>query len=135
MFARESGGFGNKVTRRAREHHLTTVMAGPGTQINDPVGMSHDRLMVLHHNHGLTGVNELIEQTQEMGHVGQVQARCRLVKHEDPALVTQMHCQLQALPFATGQGVEWLPKPDVAKPDITESLQDLRCSRKSGVVG
>src|SRR5690606_3904317 len=53
MLPGEGRGLGDEVGRRAFEHDLPTVVAGPGAEVDDPVGVRHDGLMVLDDDDGL----------------------------------------------------------------------------------
>lgn len=44
----------------AFEHHFATIMAGSGSEIDDPVGMRHDRLVMFDHDHRFAGVDQPI---------------------------------------------------------------------------
>ena len=58
---------------------------GAGPEVDDPVGVRHHRLVVLDHDHRLAGVDQPIEQAEQLREVGQVQAGGRLVEHVDAA--------------------------------------------------
>jgi hypothetical protein len=62
-------------------------MAGAGTEVDDPVGMRHDRLVVLDHDDRLAGVDEPVEQAEQLLYVGEVQAAGRLVEDNDIGLL------------------------------------------------
>jgi hypothetical protein len=78
---------GHQVGRRALEDDPTAVVARAGPEVDDPVRVCHHRLVVLDHDHRLAGVDESVEQTEQLLHVGEVQPRGRLVEHVDAALV------------------------------------------------
>src|SRR5688572_31917825 len=46
------------------EHDLAAVVPGTGTEVDDPVGMGHDCLVVLDHYHRLSRVDEPVEHAQ-----------------------------------------------------------------------
>ena len=74
MLAGERGARGHQVRRRALEHDAAAVVAGAGAQVHDPVGVGHDGLVVLDHNHGLATVYQPVQQAELLLQVGQVQA-------------------------------------------------------------
>ena len=41
-------------------------MAGPGAEVDDPVGVRHDRLVVLDDDDGLAGVDQPVEQAEQV---------------------------------------------------------------------
>lgn len=49
----ECGAFGHQGGRGALEDDATAVVAGARPQVDDPVGMRHDRLVMLDHDHRL----------------------------------------------------------------------------------
>jgi hypothetical protein len=108
----------------ALEHDPAAVVAGTGAEVDDPVGVGHDRLVVLDDEDRLAGVHEPVEQAEELGDVGEVEARGGLVEDVDAALVTHVHGELEALPLAAGQRGERLAEAEVAEPDVGEAVED-----------
>src|SRR5690242_7897325 len=47
----------DEVGRGALEHDRAAVVAGAWTEVDDPVGVGHDRLVVLDHDHALARVD------------------------------------------------------------------------------
>ena len=74
---------GDEVGGRALEDDPAAVVAGAGTEVDDPVGVRHDRLVVLDHDDRLAGVHEPVEQAEQLLDVGEVQAGGRLVEDDD----------------------------------------------------
>ena len=52
-------------------------------EVDDPVGVRHHRLVVLDDENGLAGVDEPVEQAEELFDVGEMQTRRRLVENVD----------------------------------------------------
>ena len=104
VLAREGGAGGDQVGRSALEHDPAAVVAGAGAEVDDLVGMGHDRLVVLDDDDRLAGVDEPVEQAEQLLDVGEVQARRRLVEHVDAAVVGHACRELEALPLAARQG-------------------------------
>jgi hypothetical protein len=73
VLAGEGGTGGNEVGGCAREDDPAAVVAGAGTEIDEPVGVGHDRLVVLDDDDRLARVDEPIEQAEQMRDVGEVQ--------------------------------------------------------------
>ena len=87
MLAGEGRSLGDEVGRRALEDDPAAVVAGAGAEVDDPVGVGHDRLVVLDDDDRLAGVDEPVEQAEQLLDVGEVQAGGRLVEDVDVALL------------------------------------------------
>src|SRR5688500_12128477 len=83
VLAGEGGAGGDEVGGGAFEHDPATVVPGAGTEVDDPVRVCHDRQVVLDDDHRLAGVDEPVEQSQQVLDVGEVQAGGRLVEDVD----------------------------------------------------
>ncbi len=92
MLTGEGGTGGEEVGWRALEDDPAAVMAGAGAEVDDPVGGHHDRLVVLDDDDRLAGVDEPVEQAEQLLDVGEVEAGCRLVENVDAALLGQVRC-------------------------------------------
>ena len=102
-------------------------MAGAGAEVDDPVGVRHDRLVVRDHDDRLAGVHEPVEQAEQLLGVGEVEAGGRLVEHVDAGWVgrlRQVGSQLEPLPLAAGQRGQQLPQREVAEPNVGEPVED-----------
>ena len=95
----------------------------PGTRsmISRPRAMTC--LVVRDDDDRLAGVDEPVEQTEQLLHVGEVESGGRLVEDVDVALLSHLGGELEALPLAAGQRRERLAE-DVAEPDVGESVED-----------
>ena len=73
------------------------------------------------------GRDEPVERRNELRHVGEMQARRRLVEQEQRALlctgVDELGRELQPLRLAARQRRHGLPKRQVLEPDVDERLQ------------
>jgi len=78
----------------APEDDPAAVVAGAGAKVDDPVGVCHDGLVVLDHDHRLAGVDEPVEQAEQLLDVGEVEAGGRLVQDVDAALLGQVGGQV-----------------------------------------
>jgi len=65
--------------------------------------------MVLDDDHRLAGVDEPVEQVEQLLDVGEVKAGGRLVEDVDAALLPRVGSQLEPLPLAAGQRREGWP--------------------------
>src|SRR5580704_5995928 len=124
VLAGKGGAGGDEVGGCALEDDQAAVMAGPGAEVNDPVGVRHDRLVVLDDDDRFAGVNEPVEQAKQLLDVGEVEAGGRLVEDVDAALLAHVGGQLEPLPLAAGQRRERLAEAEVAEPDVGEPAED-----------
>lgn len=51
--------------RRALDHHLAPVLAGPRAEIDDVVGAAHDGAVVLDHHHRVAASGEMPQQAEQ----------------------------------------------------------------------
>src|SRR6195256_6365876 len=80
------GGAGGGEGGFSLKDEPAAVVAGAGTEVDDPVGVRHDRLVVLDDDDRLAGLDEPVEQAEQLLDVGEVQAGGRLVEGVDAAL-------------------------------------------------
>ena len=116
---------GDEVGRRALEDDAAAVVAGARAEVDDPVGVRHHGLVVLDHDDRLAGVDEPVEQAEQLLDVGEVEAAGRLVEDVDAALLAQVGGELEPLPLAARERGERLAEREVAEPDVGEPVQDL----------
>src|SRR3954468_22314917 len=86
VLAGQRGASGDEVCGRALEDDPAAFVAGARAEIDDPVRVRHHRLVVLDDDHRLAGVDEAVEQAEEVLDVGQVQAAGGLVQDVDVPL-------------------------------------------------
>src|SRR6188472_74265 len=98
MLAGQGGAGGDESGGGALEDDLAAVVA----EVDDPVGVRHDRLVMLDDNHGLAGVDEPVQQVEQLLDVGEVQAGRWLVEDIDAAFLRHVGGQLEPLPLAAG---------------------------------
>src|SRR5271166_2406188 len=113
VLAGERGAGGDEVGRCALEDDPAAVVAGAGAEVDDPVGVRHDRLVVLDDDDRLAGVDEPVDQAEQLLDVGEVKAAGGLVEDVDAALLGHAGGQLEPLPLAAGQRSERLAEPQV----------------------
>src|SRR5215217_7047457 len=95
VLAGEGGAGGDEVGGRALEDDPAAVVAGAGTEVDEPVGVRHDRLVVLDDDDRLAGVDDPVEQAEQLLDVGEVQARGRLVEDVDVAPLRHLGGELE----------------------------------------
>jgi len=100
VLAGERGAVRDEVGGRALEDDPAAVLACAGPEVDDPIGVCHDRLVVLDDDDRLAGVDEPVEQAEQLRDVCEVQAGCRLVEDVDAALLDHVGRQLETLPLA-----------------------------------
>ena len=100
-------------------------MTCAGTQVDDPVGVRHDGLMMFDDDDGLAAIDHPVQQRQQLFDICQVQAGRRLVQDVDVALLPHLRGELESLPLAAGQRGQWLPEGEVAKPDVDHPGKDF----------
>ena len=74
---------GDEVGGCALEDDPAAVVAGAGAEVDDPVGVRHDRLVVLDDDDRLAGVDEPVEQAEQLLDVGEVETDRGLVEDVD----------------------------------------------------
>ncbi len=124
VLAGEGGTGGDEIDRCSLEDDPAPVVAGTRAQVDDPVGMRHDRQVVLDDDQRLAGVDEPVEQTEQLLDVGEVQSRGRLVEDVDARLLRHGGGQLEPLPLAAGQRDERLTEGQVVEPDVGQAPQN-----------
>ena len=112
MLASEGGAGGDEVGGCALEDDPAAVVTGARAEVDDPVGVRHHRLVVLDDDDRLAGVDEPVEQAEQLLDVGQVEAGGRLVEDVDAALVGHVRGQLEPLPLAAAADAGEV-RPDV----------------------
>src|SRR5439155_8477269 len=100
VLAGEGGAAGDELGGRALEDDPTAVVAGAGAEVDDPVGVRHHRLVVRDDVHRLAGVDEPVQQAEQLLDVGEVQTGGRLVEDIGAALIGHVGGQLEPLPLA-----------------------------------
>jgi hypothetical protein len=78
-------------------------VAGAGAEVDDPVCVRHDRLIVLDDDDRLSGVDEPVEEAEQLLDVCEVQAVGGLVEDVDPDLFADPTDWLQNRPVVENQ--------------------------------
>src|SRR5256885_6229628 len=117
VLAGEGGTGGNEVGGGAFEDDPAAFTTSAWPEVDDPVGVGHDRLVVLDDDDRLARVDEPVEQAEQLLDVGEVEARGRLVEDVDAAPLPHVGGQLEPLPLAAGKRGEGLAEAEVAEPD------------------
>src|SRR5499433_4319393 len=125
VLAGEGRAGGDEVGGCSLEDDPATVVAGAGAEVDDPVGVRHDRLVVLDDDDRLAGIDEPVEQAEQLLDVGEVQTAGRLVEDVHAALFGYLRGQLEPLPLTAGQRGERLAYAEVAEPDVGQPAEDF----------
>lgn len=86
------------------------VVAGIGTEVDDPVGVGHHSLVVSDEDDRLTRADEPIEEIEQMADIGKKEAAGWLVENVDAALFGHLDRQLEPLPLAADSAVSGCPR-------------------------
>src|SRR5215208_713664 len=138
VLAGEGGAGGDEVGGCALEDDPAALVAGAGAEVDDPVGVRHDGLVVLDDNDRLAGVDEPVEQPQRLLDIGEMEAGGWLVEDVDAGWLgwfPQVGGQLEPLPLAAREGGERLADREVAEPDVGEPIEDLVRRRRARLAG
>src|SRR6204780_292311 len=108
VLAGDGGAGGDELGGRALEDDPAAVVAGAGAEIDDPVGVRHHSLVMGYDDDRFPGVDEPVEQGEQLPGGGQVQGRGGLVEGGGAALFGHLGGQVSPLPFAPGQRGEGL---------------------------
>src|SRR5690606_16081927 len=133
--ARERGAPRDQLGGRALEHHAAAVVPGAGAEVDDPVGVRHHGLVVLDDDHRAAGVDDPVEEPEQLLDVGQVQAGGRLVEDVDVGLVAHVGGQLQALALAAGERGQRLAEGHVPQAHVRQSPEDRVRGRGARLAG
>src|SRR5437899_4239377 len=111
----------------ARGNHLATMPSGARTEIDDVVGRANGFLIVLHDEHRVAEVTQLLECGEQPRVIALVQADRRLiqdVQHADEA-AADLRRETNALRFATGECDGRTIEREVIESDVDEEAQPL----------
>ena len=109
-----------QLPRGAAEEQPSALDAGPGAQVDEPVGRPGDVGIVLHHHHGLALVPQTAQHTDQAAHVVGMEARRGLVQHHQQAaqLAQGQAQQPQALRLAAREARHWAIQRQVVETQL-----------------
>ena len=117
---------GGNLGRRARGHDLAAAGAAFGPQVDDPIGRLDDVQIVLDDQHGVAGIDKVVQHLQQQLDIGKVQAGGRLVEQVQRlagAFFHQLAGQLDALSLAARERGRRLAELQIVEPDVVQRLQ------------
>jgi hypothetical protein len=100
VLAGVGGSDGDEVGWGSLEDYSAAVVAGAGAEADDPVGMRHHRLVVRDDDDRLAGVDQSVEQAEELLNVSEVQATGRLVEDVGATHLGHVGGHVEPLPLA-----------------------------------
>ena len=83
MLTSERGTLCHEFGRGAFKDDAAAIVTGAGAEVDDPVRMGHNGLVVLDDDDGLARLNQPVEQAEQLLDVREVQAGGRLVEDID----------------------------------------------------
>src|SRR5690606_41917856 len=97
----------------------------PISHVDEPVGLEHRLLVVLHDDHRVAEVAQPLERGQELAVVALVQADRRLVEDVDHPgeLRADLRGEADALALAAGEGGGAAVQREVAEPHVLEEAE------------
>lgn len=129
----ECGARGDELGGCALEDDASAVVPGAGPEIDEVIGVGHDRLMVFDDDDRAARIDEVVEQPEQIRDVGEVKTRRRFVEDDDRggvrSLRRQVGGELESLPFTTRERCQRLAQTEIAETDIDEGAGDARRSR------
>ncbi len=81
----ECGARGDELGGCALEDDASAVVPGAGPEIDEVIGVGHDRLMVFDDDDRAARIDEVVEQPEQIRDVGEVKTRRRFVEDDDRA--------------------------------------------------
>ena len=70
--------------------NAATTVASFGAEVDNPVGFGDQIEVVLDHDHGMAGIDEALQDFNELSNIGHVQADGRLFENEEIALLARL---------------------------------------------
>src|SRR5437870_8659075 len=119
---RRDRGLRNRLGR-AFGDDLAAVDAAAGAKVDHPVGGLDDVEVVLDHDHGVAGVDQAVEDVEELADVLEVEAGGRLVEDVEGlagGAAGELLAELDALRLAAAERGRALADLDVAEPDLLQ---------------
>ena len=113
------------IFRRAGRNDLAAAVAAFGAEIDDPIGGLDHFEIVLDDNHGVAGLDQLVQHIKKLRHVVKMQARGGLVENVERAAgcaFRQLLGELDALRLAARKRGRLLPDMDVIEADAVQEL-------------
>ena len=106
--------------RRAVVDDAAAFEAGAGTDVGQPVGSAHGRLVVLHDDNGISLVAQLLQRIDQLYIIPLMQPDGRLVEDVDHIhqARTDLRSEADALPLAAGKRTGGTVERKILQPDV-----------------
>src|SRR5205085_3510364 len=130
VLARERIRVADHLARRTLRDDFAAMDAGARAHVHDVVGRADHVFVVLHHQHAVAQVAQVLQRADQAVVVTLVQADARFVQHVHHAgqARADLRSEPDALRLAAGQGLGAAIEAQVAQTDIvqeTEAVRDL----------
>jgi hypothetical protein len=112
------------IRRRPLGHNLPAALAGAGSHVDQPIGRAHQRLVVLHNQHGVALLLQLAKRLDQPLIVARVQTDRRLVenvKHADESRSNTCR-EADSLHLAAAERVRGAIERQIIEPHMLEEL-------------
>ena len=116
---------GLDLLERALRHHLPAVYASAGAHVDDAVGGTHHVFIVLHHDHAVANVAQVLQRGNQPVVVALVQANTGLVQHIHHArqAAANLACQANALRFTARERVGAAVQAQIIEAHVQQEAQ------------
>ena len=108
-------------------HHLAAMPSGARTEIDDVVGRANRLLIVLHDQHGVAEIAQLLERGEQARVIALMQTDGRLIENvqhaHEPA--ADLRGETDALRFAAGQCDGGALEREIIESDVVEETQPV----------
>src|ERR1700676_4243905 len=126
--------------RSTLRNNNAAAVAAFGAQVDDPIRLGHDVEIVLDDDDRIAGIDQTVQDAQELFDIGHVQADRRFVKHIQGVLpfaarrvepqrigpnLREFSDELDSLALAAREGRAGLTEGEVAKADVREQAQGM----------
>jgi hypothetical protein len=115
--------------RRTGRNDAAALVAGAGTDVDDPVAARDDVHVVLDHDDGVARLHETVELRHELLHVGGMQTRRGLVENVQRVAslrALQLGGKLDALCLAAGELGRRLSEAKISEPTSRKTPSERR---------
>src|SRR5689334_16205077 len=101
-------------------------MPSSRAQVDDPVSVRHDGLVMFDDDDATAAIDETIEQSEQILDICKMQSGRRLIKHVDLRVFQHVDRELEPLTLTTRKCRERLSEREIPQPHIDHALEDLR---------
>ena len=108
-----------------------SLFAGAGPEIHNPVRRAHDVFVMLHNDHRVAEVSQILERPDQPVSVSRMQANARLVEHVENAGQpgSNLPCKTNSLTLSARERIGASRNREIAESERLEALQSRHGSR------